>query len=81
MEKIFQKLKEHDGQFEQISLKSEQVDQRFDQIDRRFDQIDNQMDFLAKKAMEHDDRLERIEETMVTKSDIQEISTNVPNNQ
>jgi chromosome segregation ATPase len=37
-------------------------------------QIDTQIDFLVKKVLEHDERLDRIETNMATKKDIQNIS-------
>jgi chromosome segregation ATPase len=58
---------------QQIMKKLEDHDALFEKIDARFDQIDGQIDFLVKKFLDHDDRLERIEENMATKSDIRGI--------
>lgn len=41
-------------------------DARFDAVDARFERIET-------KLLEHDDRLERIEQTMATKNDVREI--------
>lgn len=75
------KLEEHDVKFDQvdeklvqIDKKFVQIDKRFEQVDKRFDQIDGQIDFLVKKVLEHDDRLERIEENMATKQDLRGIT-------
>lgn len=43
--------------------------------DECFAKVDGQMEFLVKKVLEHDERLERIEENMATKADIHEITS------
>ncbi|HLD20389.1 MAG TPA: hypothetical protein VJB93_04050 [Patescibacteria group bacterium] len=55
---------------EEIIKKLHEHDQRFDEHDKRFDQLDDRVDFIARKVLEHDDRLDRIEENMATKADI-----------
>lgn len=65
-EGIMEKLENNDVNFGH-------ADEMMIQIDRRFDQIGTKLDFLVKKVLEHDDRLERIEENMVTKNDHQEV--------
>ena len=67
-EKIFKKLEDHDKRFDQH-------DKKFDQIDKRFDRLEYQVDFIAGKVLEHDERLENIEENMATKDDIAGITT------
>ncbi|OGH64102.1 MAG: hypothetical protein A2821_02315 [Candidatus Magasanikbacteria bacterium RIFCSPHIGHO2_01_FULL_41_23] len=51
-----------------------QIWDKLKEHDKRFDQIDGQIDFLAIKVLEHDDRLQRIEENMATKADLRTIS-------
>ena len=88
MDKIITKLQEHDKLFKQADKRFDQIDKRFDehdkrfdehdkrfdQIDKRFDHLDEQIDFLAKKVLNHDERLERIEDNMATKDDLREMS-------
>lgn len=59
---------------EEILKKLQEHDERFDAHDERFDKIDQVLDFLARKSVEHDDRIQRVEENMATKADIREIS-------
>jgi len=54
-DKIWQKLLEHDN--------------RFEEHDERFENIEQRLDALAQYAMNHEERLERIESTMATKDD------------
>jgi hypothetical protein len=77
---INQRFDEHDAKFLEH-------DRRFDEIDCRFDRVDEQIDLLAQKSIEHDglferlintaqkheERLDRIEANMATKSDIGKI--------
>lgn len=95
--KILQKLIEHDDNFHSIDKRFDGYDQKFESIDRRFDahdkkfnSIENRLDLHTLKFLEHDDRLQRIEETMATKNDISIIlialdqiakSTNETNNE
>jgi chromosome segregation ATPase len=64
---VLKKLKDHDKKFAEH-------DKRFDQIDKRFDQIDGQIELIVTKLLDHDNRLERIEENMATKQDLSGIS-------
>ncbi|MFA5062231.1 MAG: hypothetical protein WC526_03745 [Patescibacteria group bacterium] len=81
MENITQKFSAHDKKFDQIDKRFDQIDKkleahdkRFDQVDKRFDQVDKRFDFLAIKFLEHDERLDRIEADMATKTDLNKIS-------
>ncbi|OGH95044.1 MAG: hypothetical protein A2538_05175 [Candidatus Magasanikbacteria bacterium RIFOXYD2_FULL_41_14] len=70
------KLAEHDQQFVKIDKRFDAVDKRFEAVDKRFDQIDGQIDFLAKKMLEHDGRLDHIDEKLeqtATKDDISRV--------
>lgn len=58
---------------DEIIKKLQEHDKRFDQHDKRFDQLDSQVDFIVTKVLEHDERLQRVEENMVTKKDHQEV--------
>ncbi len=64
---------EHDKRFDQIDKRFDQIDKRFDGIDHRIDRLDQRVDFIARKVLEHDTRLDRIEENMATKADIDRI--------
>lgn len=79
-EEILNKLIEHDAKFIEHDKRFDEHDRRFDEIDKRFDIVEKrlddhegQLDFLAKKSLEHDERFDRIEVNMATKSDIGEI--------
>jgi len=67
MQEVIKKLEEHDKRFSDH-------DKRFDDHDKRFDQIDSQIDFIAKKVLEHDERLDWIKENMATRADIGQIT-------
>ena len=76
MEEVIKKLKEHDKIFVSIRKRFDQVDKRFEAVDKRFDQVEQQVDFLARKTLEHGERLERIENKMefvATKDDISRV--------
>jgi acetolactate synthase small subunit len=74
MQEVLNKIKEHDKKFEIIDKRFDEHDKRFDEIDKRFDQVDSQIDFLVRKSLNHEDRLDRIEENMATKDDIEKIT-------
>ena len=76
LEDIDNKLVEHDQKFVEIDRRFDAVDKRFEAVDKRFDQIDGQIDFLAKKMLEHDGRLDHIDEKLeqtATKDDISRV--------
>ena len=52
---------------------NEEIKQKLEDHDKRFDKIDIQIDFLVKKVLDNSDRLDRIENNMVTKKDHQEV--------
>jgi archaellum component FlaC len=67
LEGIDARLSGHDQRFESI-------DKRFDGIDQRFDNTEQILDFLAKKSLEHEDRIEWLKENMATKDDFRGLS-------
>ena len=69
-----EKFKDHDEKFDKIDKRFDEVDKRFDEVGKRFDKVEDTLDLLATKVLEHDDRLERIENTMATKEDINKLS-------
>ena len=64
---ITAKLVEHDQKFDKI-------DKRFDEVDKRFDKVESSIDLLAVQMLKHEERLDRIEENMATKADINVIT-------
>ncbi len=52
----------------------QEILQKLQEHDKRFDQIDGQIDFLAKKVLEHDERLDKILDNMATKDDVSKIT-------
>ncbi len=52
---------------------------KFKECDKHFDSIEFNLNFLIKKAIEHGERLKRIEENMATKSDMAEIIKKLDN--
>src|SRR3989339_1936000 len=76
LEDIDNKLVEHDQKFVEIDRRFDAVDKRFEAVDKRFDHIDGQIDFLARKMLEHDGRLDHIDEKLeqtATKDDISRV--------
>lgn len=73
MDEIIKKLKDHDKRFDHVDKRLDQVDKRLDRVDKRFDQQERQIDLLAHSVLSHTERLDRIEENMVTKTDHQEV--------
>ena len=70
-EKIFQKLLEHDNQFEKIDQHFEKIDQRFEKIDqrldghdKRFERIEGVLENHTIKLLEHDEQFSKIREEM-----------------
>ena len=59
-----------DKRFDAVDKRFDQHDKRFDQHDKRFDQLDRQIDLLAYSVLDHTERLDRIEQNMVTKDDL-----------
>lgn len=66
-EKIIGKLLEHDVHFKKVGDKLLEHDAHFENIDIRLDKMTNML-------LNHEDRLQRIEENMATKQDIRGIN-------
>ncbi|MFA6537379.1 MAG: hypothetical protein WCT18_03185 [Patescibacteria group bacterium] len=62
MNEVLAKLKEMDERFAT-------QDKRFDKQDKRLDRIEKRLDDLTIEVVNHSERLQRIEENMVTKMD------------
>ena len=67
---VDKRFDQHDKRFDQHDKRFDQHDKRFDQHDKRFDQLDRQIDLLAYSVLDHTERLDRIEQNMVTKDDL-----------
>lgn len=63
---IARTVTEHTGHFEQVY-------ERFIEVDKRFDGIDNRLDSLTLAVINNGERMDRIEENMVTKEDHRQI--------
>ena len=73
-QEIMQKFNEQSEQLRDHGEQLELIARTVSEHTLRFDGIDKRLDLLTKKVLEHDDRLERIEENMATKADIREIT-------
>jgi len=70
-DQVNKRFEQVDKRFDQVDKRFEQVDKRFEQVDKRFDQMDGQFDAISMTLLNHTERLDRIEENMVTKDDLQ----------
>lgn len=69
------RLDEYSRHFTNIECQLDKHGKTLDEYRIRFDRLENQNDFLAIKSLDHEKRLERIEATMATKTDITELRT------
>lgn len=79
---ITNKLKEHDEQLDRIATiavdnqkKLKEHDAQFISISRKFDDVDTHLDRIDEHIVLHTERLDRIEENMATKADIEHLTT------